>query len=183
VDPIGDLKRRAIAQLRRRVRNPNDQGVSFLLRPWLRCHVRHPELDREIIRLAGEWLRADPGRAGADFVFNRILRQKDAPDTEWLFVAQSAADWLRIRGRSRAEQDFAINSLLTRGYLHPRELLEFVIDRGLRLLESERNEKSKLHLASRLLRAVEHLPPDDPLARSVRQLAQPIRAAAGGDGT
>ena len=183
VDRIGDLKRRAIAQLRRRVRNPNDEGVSFLLRPWLRCQVRHPELDREIISLAGEWLRADPGRTGADFVFNRILRQKDTPDTEWLLAAQSAADWLRIQGRSHGEEDFAINSLLTRGYLQPRELLEFVIDRGLRLLQSERNEDSRVHLASRLLRAVEHLPSDDPLALSVRQLAQPIHAAAGGDET
>jgi hypothetical protein len=177
-DRIGDLKRRAIIGLRCRVRNPNDQAVSFLLRPWLRCRIRHPELDREIIGLASEWLRADPARADADFVFNGILRQKDTPDTEWLFAAQAAADWLRVRNRSPGELDFAVNSVLNRASLLDRELLDSMVQRALRLLQSERNEESKVRLASKLLRAVEHLPPDDPLVISVQQFAQPIRDAA-----
>ncbi len=179
-DRIADLKRQAIAKLRGRVRNPSDQGVSFLLQPWLRCRVRHPELDREIIGLAGEWLRADPDRPGADFVFNRILRQKDAPDTEWLFAAQTAADWLRVRNRRRREQDFAVNSVLNRASLLPRELLDPMLQLGLRLFQSERNEESKSHLASKLVGAVEHLPSDDPLALHVQLLARPIRDAEDG---
>jgi hypothetical protein len=180
VDRIGDLKRQAIAQLRGRVRNPNDQGVSFLLRPWLHCRVRNAELDREIIGLACEWLRTDPEREGTDFVFNRILRQKDTPDTEWLLAAQMAADWLRMRHRSRGEQDFAVNSVLNRASLLSRELLIQTVQLGLRLLQSERNEVNKVRLASKLLGAVKHLPSDDSLALSVQQIAQPISAAADG---
>jgi hypothetical protein len=178
-DRIGNLKRRAIDQMHGRVPDPRDHATSFLLRPWLRCRIRHPELDREIIGLACEWLRADPGRSGADFVFNRILRRKDTPDVQWLLAAQTAVDWLRERTRSRTEEEFAINSLLTRGHLQPRELLEPTVRRGLRLLESERSEKNKAHLASRLHRAVEHLRSDDPLKTLVQQLAQPIRDGAG----
>jgi hypothetical protein len=181
-DRIADLKRQAIVQLRGRVRNPSDQGVSFLLRPWLHCRIRHPELDLEIIGLPGDWLRADPDRPGADFVFNRILRQKDAPDTEWLFAARTAADWLRRRNRRRGEQDFAINSVLNRASLLPRELLDPMLQLGLRLLQSERNEKSKSHLASKLVGAVEHLASDDPLALHVQLLARPIRNAEDGPG-
>ncbi len=182
-DRIADLKRHSIALLGGRVRNPDDTGVSFLLRPWLRCRVRHPELDRQIIGLAVEWLRADPGRAGADFVFNRILRQDDAPDVEWLFAAQTASEWLRLRKRSRKEQDFAVNSILNRALLLPREILDSTVRLGLSLLQSERSEEAKAHLATKLLIAIEHLLPDDPLGLLVQHIAQPIRDAAGEPGT
>ena len=84
----------------------------------------------------------------------------------------------RVVSQVFGELDFAVNSVLNRASLLDRELLDSMVQRALRLLQSERNEESKVRLASKLLRAVEHLPPDDPLVISVQQFAQPIRDAA-----
>jgi hypothetical protein len=171
-DKIGTLKKAAIDMLRPRVRDEKDEGVSYLLRPWLHCRVPHPDLDREIISLGCEWLRADPTREGADYVFNRILRRRDASDADWLFAAQVACDWLRASKRGFKDEDYAVNSLLTRPDVLPYSLLSSTIRVGLGLLPAMPNQESRKYLHSHLLRSIVHLPASDKLVRGVHAFFQ-----------
>jgi len=157
------LKQLAVNQLRIRVKDVDDEGVSFLFRPWLHCRVRHADLDHEIVLLACDWLRANLTREGIDFVFNRILRQKDLPDSDWLVAAQIASDWLSTSKRSFRDTDFAVNSLLTRSSIAPHPVLVNIIRRGHGLLKNMPNPKEREHLKVRLRRALESLPVGDPL--------------------
>jgi len=166
-DRIRNLKQLAVNKLRLRVRDAKDERVSFLLRPWLHCRVRHPDLDCEIIGFACEWLRFNPGREGIDYVFNRILRRKDASDADWLFAAQVASDWLSVGNRTFQDKDYAVNSLLTQPAILPYAILQTAIHTGLALLPSIRKPDSKKYFCKKLLRAVKHLPAEDPLAREV----------------
>jgi len=162
------LKHLAVEDLRHRVGDSEDQSVSSLLHSWLRCQVTHPDLDRDIIGLANEWLASDPKRGGAELVFNLVLRREDASDADWLLAARVALGWLSAQKRSLTGTDRTANALLMRPALLPYPSLQAAVSAAIQFLPSIRGRYERELLCQKLVRSVAHLPQENSLVGEVR---------------
>ena len=165
-----DLKRSSVEHLRPRVRDPNDDEASFLLRWCLQSRVNEPALDRDIFELGLAWLEANDKRKDPDYVFNRILRRPDASEDQWTRAANACLRWLRQTTHTTPGRDFAINSLLTRPQAHSYEDLDWVIREALIWLEKNPSHQEAGRLRRSISKAKRFLPRESQLRMQLEDL-------------
>jgi len=148
---------------------------SFVLGPLL----ERPDLGErapEAIKLAFDWLGTHGSKLGASFVFNRILRKRHLPDSEWLAVAALAVDWLDSTPDTQADRDHALYSLLTRPDLLGAEVRDKFVGHLVNWLHQYSTAKSADRMPAALRKLLRTLPDDHPLSSELKCLFDAARA-------
>ena len=126
--------------------------ATFILRT---CLQAERQLDDSTARAVSErgvkWLRRYPNHPDADYVFNPLLRSRRVSDEIWQSVAAVAVAWLK-QERADAIQTRALNSLLMRHSLHPREQSDALVAKAVDLLRRSQAGERDLYLLSTIQR-------------------------------
>jgi hypothetical protein len=151
-------------------KHSSERDAGFVLSPLLgQAELKGIALQITIRRTL-EWLGKQPRGEDSKPVFGaftRILRRNDTPDADWLVAAKIASDWLATKGGSTTDNATIVNSLLKRPAILPYTTLQAAVDTKLDHWLSI-CAVGKRGPTVDIINAVEHLAPEDPLAKKVR---------------